>query len=93
MPTRRLRRLAIATVAASLAGCGGSDSGGRKVPKVEGRSLIQAASTLSQAQYQVRITIVRGKPPRNTVLKQQPEGGSGAKPGTRVRLEVSDGVK
>jgi beta-lactam-binding protein with PASTA domain len=91
---RRIRGLAvIALVVAAPAGCGGGDSHGHKVPKVVGQSLVQAASKLSQAQYQVRITIVRGKPPRHTVLKQDPGGGSDAKPGSKVRLEVSDGVK
>lgn len=92
---RRLRcSAAIATLAATIAGCGGGDSHGHKVPKVVGQSLVQAAATLSKAQYTVgQPVIVRGKPPRHTVLKQDPEGGSGAKPGTKVRLEVSDGVK
>ena len=96
---RLVRRLAwLAAVAllvmsvAGVAGCGGG-GGGKKVPNVVGKSLVQAASTLSQAQYLVGISIVRGKPPRHTVLKQDPEGGSEAKAGTKVRLEVSDGVK
>lgn len=92
---RRFSWLALlAIIVASLAGCGGGDSHGKKVPKVVGQSLVQAASTLSQAQYRVaQPVIARGKPPRHTVLKQDPEGGSDAKPGTTVRLEVSDGVK
>ena len=93
---RRIRcLLAVAMVVtgfAVLAGCGGGGDG-KKVPKVEGKSLVQAAKTLSEAQYLVDISIVRGKPPRHTVLKQDPEGGSEAKAGTKVKLEVSDGVE
>jgi serine/threonine-protein kinase len=80
--------------AVTAAGCGGG-GGGKKVPDVKGKSLVEAAKRLSEAQFLVRqpVTIVRGKPPRHTVLKQDPEGGSSAKPGTTVTLEVSDGVK
>lgn len=91
---RRLAAVAVLVVGVMLlAGCGGDDGGGKKVPKVEGTSLVQAAKRLSEAQYLVDITIMRGKPPRHTVLKQDPEGGSEAKPGTKVTLEVSDGVE
>ncbi len=94
MLVHRLRWLcATAALVAGMAGCGGGDSHGRKVPKVVGQPLVQAASKLSQAQYLVEIVIVRGDPARNTVLKQDPEGGSEAKSGTKVKLEVSDGVK
>lgn len=95
---RRTRWLAtflllVLALGATAAGCGGG--GGKKVPDVKGKSLVEAAKRLSEAQFLVRqpITIVRGKPPRHTVLKQDPEGGSKAKPGTTVTLEVSDGVK
>ncbi len=96
MTVARLRWLLMAAMLvasfAFVAGCGGG-GGGKKVPEVEGKSLVQAAKTLSEAQYLVDIAIVRGKPPRHTVLKQDPEGGSEAKAGTKVKLEVSDGAE
>jgi beta-lactam-binding protein with PASTA domain len=82
----------VAGLCLGVVGCGGG-GGGKKVPDVKGKSLVDAAKKLSEAQYLVDFTIVRGEPPRHKVLGQDPEGGSEAKAGTKVRLEVSDGVK
>ena len=85
--------------AACLAGCGTSGSAGptehappATVPGVVGQSVGQADAALARAGFSVQTTIVRGRPPRNAVVSQQPRAGTRSHRGDTVSVSVSDGV-
>jgi beta-lactam-binding protein with PASTA domain len=85
--------------AACLAGCGTSGSAGptdkaasATVPGVVGQSIGRADASLERAGFSVQTTIVRGRPPRNAVVSQDPRAGTRAHRGLTVRVSVSDGV-
>ncbi len=97
--TARGRSVAALLAAASLAGCGTSGSAGptekarsATVPGVVGRSIGQANAALTRAGFSVQATIVRGRPPRDAVVSQDPRAGARSHRGGTVRLSVSDGV-
>ena len=86
-------------MAACLAGCGTSGSAGptekarsATVPGVVGQSVSQANGALSRAGFSVQATIVRGRPPRNAVVSQDPRAGTRSHRGATVSVSVSDGV-
>jgi len=86
-------------MAACLAGCGTSGSAGptdqprsATVPGVVGQSVGLANVALARAGFSVQTTIVRGRPPRNAVVSQDPRAGTRAHRGVTVRVSVSDGV-
>jgi beta-lactam-binding protein with PASTA domain len=85
--------------AAVLAGCGTSGSAGptgnappATVPRVVGQSIGQADVMLARAGFSVQTAIVRGRPPRNAVVSQNPRGGTPSHRGDTVNVSVSDGV-
>ena len=85
--------------AACLAGCGTTGSAGPKeeappatVPGVVGQSVGQADLALTRAGFSVQTTIVRGRPPRDAVVSQDPRAGTRSHRGGTVSLSVSDGV-
>jgi beta-lactam-binding protein with PASTA domain len=94
------RRAAAALLAgACLAGCGTSGSAGPRdqappatVPGVVGESVGLANVALARAGFSVQTTIVRGRPPRNAVVSQEPRAGTRSHRGETVRVSVSDGV-
>ena len=95
----RGRAAAALLAAACLAGCGTTGSAGptekhrsATVPGVVGQSIGQANGTLTRAGFSVQSTIVRGRPPRNAVVSQDPRAGTRSHRGGTVSLSVSDGV-
>jgi beta-lactam-binding protein with PASTA domain len=93
------RAIAAAALLLVLAGCGTTGSAGptqharlARVPKVVGQQLAQADATLWRAGFAVEAEIVRGRPPRNAVISQDPRPGTRSHRGARVQLGVSDGV-
>jgi beta-lactam-binding protein with PASTA domain len=85
--------------AAFLAGCGTSGSAGptdkappATVPRIVGQPIGQADVTLARAGFTVQTAIVRGRPPRNAVVAQDPRGGTRSHRGDTVNVSVSDGV-
>ena len=62
------------------------------VPGVVGQSIGQANAGLTRAGFSVHATIVRGRPPRDAVVSQDPRAGARSHRGGTVRLSVSDGV-
>ena len=95
----RGRTAAALLVAALLAGCGTSGSAGptgnapaATVPRVVGQSIGQADVTLARAGFSVQTAIVRGRPPRNAVVSQDPRAGTRSHRGNTVNVSISDGV-
>jgi beta-lactam-binding protein with PASTA domain len=95
----RGRGAAALLAAAALAGCGTTGSAGptdkappATVPGVVGHSIGQADAALARAGFSVQATIVRGRPPRNAVVSQEPRAGTRSHRGETVRVTVSDGV-
>ena len=92
--------VALALLAAgALAGCGTTGSAGptghrtpTTVPGVVGQPLVRADAELAQAGFSVQADIVRGRPPRNAVVAQDPRAGTRSRRGDAVRVSVSDGV-
>jgi beta-lactam-binding protein with PASTA domain len=93
-------RTAAALVAAGvLAGCGTSGSAGptdtapaATVPGVVGQPIGRADVTLARAGFSVQTAIVRGRPPRNAVVSQNPRAGTRSHEGDTVNVSISDGV-
>jgi beta-lactam-binding protein with PASTA domain len=93
-------RAAVALLAAAgLAGCGTSGSAGPTghrtpaiVPGLVGQPLARADAELAQAGLRAQADIVRGRPPRNAVVAQDPRAGTRSHRGDTVRVSVSDGV-
>ena len=95
----RARAAAALLAAACLAGCGTTGSAGptekarsAMVPGVVGQSVSQDNGALSSAGFSVQATIVRGRPPRNAVVSQDPRAGTRSHRGAAVSVSVSDGV-
>jgi len=100
-PTRRRRRwpmfaiglltLALAALLAFLA-LGGLPAADKvDVPRVTGKQLIRARAALERAGLKVRQTRVRSIADFDTVVDQDPNGGTRADKGSTVTLEVSNG--
>jgi beta-lactam-binding protein with PASTA domain len=97
--TARGRAVAALLAAGCLAGCGTTGSAGptekarsATVPGVVGQSIRQANAALTRAGFSVQTTIVRGRPPRDAVVSQDPRAGTRSHRGATVSLGVSDGV-
>jgi beta-lactam-binding protein with PASTA domain len=82
-----------------LTGCGTTGSAGptghvraATVPRVVGEPLVQANAALASAGFSVQAAIVRGRPPRNAVVSQDPSAGTRSHRGATVQVGVSDGV-
>ena len=97
----RPRRLAapLAAVAVVLAGCGTTGSAGptakappATVPGVVGQPIARANAALARGGFSVQAAIVRGRPPRNAVVAQDPRAGTRSHRGATVRVSLSDGV-
>ena len=95
----RGRAAATLLAAACLAGCGTTGSAGptekarlATVPGVVGQSIGRANAALTRAGFSVQATIVRGRPPRNAVVSQDPRAGTRSHRGATVSVSVSDGV-
>ena len=95
----RGRAAAALLAAACLAGCGTTGSAGPTnqappaiVPGVVGQPLGQANAALARAGFTAQAAIVRGRPPRNLVVAQEPRAGTRAHRGDAVHVTVSDGV-
>ncbi len=100
-PARRRRRwpmfaiglmaLALAALLALLALGGLVAADKVDVPRVTGKQLIQARAALEHAGLKVRQTRVRSSADFDTVVDQDPNGGTRADKGSTVTLEVSNG--
>ena len=97
--TARGRAVAALLAVACLAGCGTTGSAGptdkaasATVPGIVGQPIAQANATLTRAGFSVQATIVRGRPPRDAVVAQDPRAGTRSHRGATVSLSVSDGV-
>ena len=95
----RGRAAAALLAAGCLAGCGTTGSAGptekarsATVPSVVGQPVAQANGALARAGFSVQATIVRGRPPRNAVVSQDPRAGTRTHRGDTVSVSVSDGV-
>ncbi len=63
-----------------------------KVPSVKGQSVASATSTLKNAGFKVKqVTLQSSTAPPNTVVRQDPAGGSKAAAGSTVTIFVSPG--
>ena len=96
---RRAAAAALAGAALVASGCGTTGSAGptehprsANVPRVLGQPVAQANTTLTRAGFAVQVAIVRGHPPRNAVVAQDPRAGARSRRGAAVRLSISDGV-
>jgi serine/threonine-protein kinase len=70
-------------------------SKGRKtaqVPDVVGQPSADAQAALKQAGFAYTIVIVPSEEPRGTVVSQDPQGGTTAPQGSKVRVNVSSGA-
>jgi eukaryotic-like serine/threonine-protein kinase len=101
-PTRRKRRrwpmftiglmtLALAGLLAYLALAGLLAADKVEVPRVVNKQLIQARQSLERAGFKVKETRVRSSAELDTVVDQDPNGGTQADKGSTVTLEVSRG--
>ncbi|MCA0438224.1 MAG: Stk1 family PASTA domain-containing Ser/Thr kinase [Actinobacteria bacterium] len=67
------------------------DVGGVTVPDVRTRTLQDAQDQLSALGLAADVRYVANKAAKDTVIRQNPEGGTQAPSGSRVRLDVSSG--
>jgi beta-lactam-binding protein with PASTA domain len=91
MVTIGLMTLALAGLLAYLALAGLLAADKVEVPRVVSKQLIQARASLERAGFKVKETRVRSSAELDTVIDQDPNGGTEADKGSTVTLEVSRG--
>ena len=60
-----------------------------RVPNVVGDKVTKARATLKDAEFSVTVKLQTSSQPKETVIRQSPEGGTSARPGRVVTLVVA----
>jgi beta-lactam-binding protein with PASTA domain len=86
-----LLALALAAFLAYLAIAALTATETREVPRVVGKTLVQARAALERAGFDVEETRVESEAPNDRVIDQDPDPGEEAEEGSTILLEVSSG--